>query len=183
VDTVVPLDHDQAAHLEAAELLLDTWFPDGTEFTRGAVGIQYSVMSQMRAALADAEKGPKLWAAINTLGCKPIIDHLLKHIDVYAKKLGLAGKGDKEPTATAASEAWHQTYTLYAISVLNAYADDRETQDVLLGNYQKQLDEHRKDMSKARKRAKKAQADAQKKALLAEGKQDKKDAEPDKGNA
>jgi hypothetical protein len=123
-------------------------------------------MVTMRAALDDAKKGPKLWAAIETLGLKTLVDHLLKHIDLYAKKLGLAGLSEDGPTMTEASKAWHKTYMLFAAGVLATYADDPETQDALLGSYQKQLVEHREDGVKARKRAKKAQAEAQKAAQI-----------------
>lgn len=164
VDTVVPLGPEQIAHAQAAQLCNDSLFPEGIEFTRDSTGVQHGVMIQMRDTLNDPEKGPPLSAALTTLGLKPIVDHLLLHLDLYSKKLGLVGSSVIEPTMDEASRAWHEAYVVFAATVVAAHAADPAAQKALLGTYDKQLEEHRADKARARRRARKAQAEALKKA-------------------
>lgn len=167
--TIVALDAAQRAQLEAAELLEGAWFPEGIGFIHDSPGFQNDAMRAVRTSLADPEKGAAIQAAVDLLGLGPLVQRLLAHMALYAKKLGLAGEvvtaapGEpRDPT-----DVWHDVYTAFAIDVNAAFRDDPATRMTLVGAYESQLGEHRADMAKLRKRVRaeaKAKAEAEAKA-------------------
>ncbi|APR80605.1 Hypothetical protein A7982_05952 [Minicystis rosea] len=163
VATIVSLGPEQQAQLDAAELIDTTWFPDGIGFIHGSAGIQHAAMASIRSSLTDAETGPAIKAAVETLGLGPLVAHFLSHATLYAKKLGLAGEAVTDGEPRDPSDVWHDAFMKLAIDVMSAYRDDPAKQKTLLGSYESQLAEHRAELSKSRKRAeKKAKAEAAK---------------------
>lgn len=167
---VVPLSPEQQAWVEAADLVQETWFPDGLGFIHASASEQNVVMTAMRKALHADQTGPALQQAIQTLGMRPLVDLFISHAHLYAKKLGVAGEvvtgEDVEPADP--SDRWHEAYLQFAIDVSSAYRDDPATRETLLGSYERQLAEYRADQAKDRKKEKaaeeKAKADAEAKA-------------------
>ncbi len=147
-DAVLPLTAEQQAALAAVDVLQTAWFSNGIDFIHEVVGLQHDALAAIRKTFAEQP----IKQAVQTLGLGPMVERLSSHTALYSKTLGLSADSEAEASGSSAGQAWHDAYVLFTATVMTAYADDAEARKVLLGSYEKQLQEHRAAMQKERRR-------------------------------
>lgn len=149
-DDVVALGPQQLEALARARMVRARIFPQGTGFIRSSMDLQWSELIAVRERMGE----PEVATAIDGLGLRPAANHLLAHIELYGRMVGLLAskaRGGEEK----ASAAWTEAFQLYAAQVLLDYEKDAAMKQELLGTYEAQLAQQRAVM-----RAKKARASA-----------------------
>jgi len=154
-DSVVPLGAAQRSAHGQIRMLRTRLFPGGTGFIRKAMDKEWPHLAELRAELGDAEVA----AAVDALGLRPIVDHLLAHIELYGRALGQEG-GAAGHAVELASAAWQEAFKRFAAQVILDYEGDQATQRELLGPFQVQLEQQRA-AARAAARARKARAEAE----------------------
>lgn len=137
-DTVVPLREAQRRNLGHIRLLRVRLFVQGTDFIRLSMDLQYRHLTELRDRLAE----PEVAAAVDGLGMRPEVDHLLAHIERYGRALGkdVGGAGH---AAEVASDAWHEAFRRFAARLMVDYEEDAAMQRELLAPYERQLEQQR----------------------------------------
>ncbi|MDC3982182.1 hypothetical protein [Polyangium jinanense] len=138
LDSVVPLGPAQREALSRLRLIRTRVFPNGTDFIRRRMDLEWRALCDVRNALNE----PEVAAAVDAQGLRPAVDHLLAHIDLYGRVIGQeagpAGKAEERLSA-----AWHEAFKLFAAQVMLDYDKNPVIQKELLGAYEVQLDEQR----------------------------------------
>ncbi len=149
-DDVVPLGAAQHEEFVRVRRLRTRLFPQGTEFTRLSMDLQWGEFVALRARAQE----PQVAADIDALGMRAQIDHLFAHIDLYGCMLGQdadhARAGEEK-----ASAAWTAAFQLFVAQVLLDCEKDAALSQELLGPYEAQLAQQRAALraKKARTRA------------------------------
>lgn len=149
-DDVVALGPQQLEALARARMARARIFPQGTGFIRSSMDLQWSALLAVRERMEE----PEVSAAIDGLGMRPAANHLLAHIELYGRMVGVQAskaRGGEEKASTA----WTEVFQLYAAQVLLDYEKDTALKQELLGAYETQL-----GLQRAVLRAKKARASA-----------------------
>ncbi len=154
-DTVVPMGEPQQRGLALVRFLRGKLFPEGTRFIRRSMDLQWSELVVLRTAMQE----PEVSEAIDELGLRRFVDHLLAHIELYGRMVGQEGKaagaGEEE-----ASAAWTEAFQRFAAQVMLDYEESTAMQSELLGAYDTQLGQQRA-AARAAIKARKAQAEAE----------------------
>ena len=138
LDSVVPLDEEQQMAASRLQLIRTRVFRRGTQFIRRTMDLEWPALCEVREAVED----PTVMDAIEGQGLRPVVDHLLRHIALYAQALGHEA-GAAGSAVEKASHAWHEAFKRLAAQVLLDYEHDEATRRELLGPYEAQLDEQR----------------------------------------
>ena len=146
-DTVIPRGDAQKAAYEAATLVRAALFPHGVAFIRQRYSLEWDALTSVRRALGRDE----VKAAVSTLGLDDAVGHLLAHIALYGKTLGVQLPPAEEGSEESASLTFHEAFQAFTIDVLSDIKDPAQRRP-LLGVYEAQLDEHREDLRNERKR-------------------------------
>jgi hypothetical protein len=148
---LIALERPQQELLDAARFLTDKWFPNGVEFLRAQMSIQWDSLQPIAASFDE----PEVSAAVEKLSMRPLVDHMRKHVDLYGQTVGL-GEGKPKPGSarTETRDHWQEAMKDFAIAVLADYGKDPSTRTELLGVYEQQLAEHRAALAAARKKLK-----------------------------
>jgi len=159
-DSVVPLGDAQREALGHIRTLRARLFPQGTGYIRKPMDLQWVHLSELRARIGE----PAIAAAVDALGLRPMVDHLLAHIDLYGRALG-QDVGAAGHAREAASAAWQEAFRRLAAQVIVDYEADEATQRELMAPYLTQLEQQRA-AARASARARKARAEAEDQAPL-----------------
>jgi hypothetical protein len=135
---VVPLGDAQRQTLADAQLVRTRLFPQGTEFIRDSMELQWSEL----AALRGRAQEPETAAAIDRLGLRSTADHLLAHIEMYGRIVGQHPDGPRAGEEEARA-TWDEAFRLFMAQVAIDYEKDTATQHELIGGYEPQLEQQR----------------------------------------
>lgn len=153
LDSVVPLGPAQREALSRIRLIRTRVFPNGTDFIRRRMDLEWRALCDVQKALLE----PEVAAAVDAQGLRPAVVHLLAHIELYGRVIGQeagpAGKAEERLSA-----AWHEAFKMFAAQVTLDYDKSPEIQKELLGAYEVQLDEQR-SAARAAARARQAKSD------------------------
>lgn len=137
-DSVVPMGDAQRDTLAHVRLVHASVFPQGTDFIRRSMDLQWSELVSVRARVEE----PAVAVSIDALGMRPLFDHFLAHVELYGRILGhdadSAGAGEEQ-----ASAAWTEAFTLFGAQVLVDYEKDPAIRQELLGPCEAQLEQQR----------------------------------------
>jgi len=152
-DSVVPLGPAQRDALSRIRLIRTRVLPQGTDFIRRRMDLEWPVLCEVRKAFQE----PDVAAAVDAQGLRAAVDHVLAHINLYGRVIGHEA-GPAGSAEERLSAAWHEGFKRFAAQVTLDYESDPVTQKELLGAYEVQLDEQRA-AARAAARARKAKGD------------------------
>lgn len=149
LDTVIPLGPAQRESLARLRLIRARLFPQGTAFIRRPMDLEWRDLRDVRVALKD----PEVAAAIDAEGLRAAADHIVAHIGLYGRTLGVEA-GPAGSAEERASAAWHEAFKFFAAQVMIDYEKDTAIRAELLSPYEIQLEEQRAE-ARAAARARK----------------------------
>jgi hypothetical protein len=136
--SVIPHNEAQRIAADRAQRVRAHLFPQGLQFLRRTMDLEWSDLVSLRARMQE----PEIAEAIDGLGLRPMADHVLAHIELYGRVVGKdaskAGAGEAKANA-----AWTEAFRLFSAQVLIDYEHDGAMQDELLGPYEAQLAQQR----------------------------------------
>ncbi len=147
LDSVVPLGEAQQQTLARVRLIRTSVFPQGTQFIRRPMDLEWPALRNVQSALGD----PEVAAAVDALGLRAVVDHLLAHIARYGQAVGQEA-GAAGTAEEKASLAWHEAFKLFAAQVMVDYEKDAALRQELLGAYEVQLAQQQSSARAARAR-------------------------------
>ena len=152
---VVPLGDAQRQTLADARMVRALLFPQGTEFTRNTMELQWSELVPLRGRMQE----PGVAAAIDRLGFRSTAEHLFAHIELYGRIMGQHPDGPRAGEEHARA-TWDEAFRLFMAQVALDYEKDTAMQKELIGAYERQLEQQRA-AARAALKARRAETDGE----------------------
>ncbi len=130
------LTSPQKQIVDAATLLLDEFFADGTGFLQRSYNIQYGTMR----LISTRSKEPHCQQAIQTLGLQPSFDVFQAALEEYGRVMGYTAS----PMQPGLIEIWAEALEGYLAAVIAIYPRDSALRNFLLAPYHETREQIRK---------------------------------------